>query len=102
MLKEKLACKKFLFFNADSCLKAVINSITSRSRSLSTIHYAGSVKISNESSLEEFKLGFGKKKTQNPKQTPNQNHNPNIQMEGLLLLLFSKIHSQSPSHLRNK
>lgn len=26
----------------------------------------------------------------------------NIEKEGLLLLLFSKIYSQSPSHLRNK
>lgn len=102
MLKEKLAHKKFLFLNADSYLKAVINSITSCSRSLSTIYYTGSLKISNVSSLEEFKLGFKKKnKTTTTKKT-NQNHNPNIQKEGLLLPLFSKIHSQSPSHLRNK
>lgn len=100
MLKEKLLWKKFLFFNADSSLKAVINCIPSHSRSLSTIQYAGSVKIANVSSLEEFKAGFEKK--ENEKTSNNQTHNPNMLMEGLLLPLFSKMHSQSPYHLRNK
>jgi len=100
MLKEKLACKKFLLLNADSYLKSVINSITSCSKSLSTIHYVGSVKLSHVSSLEEFKLVFREKKIKN--KTNYENHNPNIQNEGLLLPLFSKIHSQSPSCLRNK
>lgn len=100
MLKEKLLSKDFLFFNVDSSLKAVINCIPSHSRSLSTIQYASSVKISNVSSLKEFKAGFEKK--ENQKTPNNQTHNPNIQMESLLLPLFSKMHSQSPHHLRNK
>lgn len=70
MLKEKLLYKKFLFFTADSSLKAVINCIPSHSRSLSTIQYAGSVKISNVSSLEEFKAGFEKKKKTKKPQKP--------------------------------
>lgn len=47
MFREKLVCKKFLSLNADSYLRPVLNSITSCSRLLSTICYAGSAKISN-------------------------------------------------------